>query len=570
MPPTAIRTLLVSDFNADNLGNYLANADDPPPFEVKTGPFGQVHSALLDTSLWEGVDCAVVWTQPHRAIPAFKELAEGHPVPRAEIKRQTAELGDLLVRASERAGLLLVPSWVLSPAQRGLGTADFKGEQGLRAALSVMNAVIADKLDGLANAFVLDATRWHLLAGKGSFSSRMWFTAKVPFSAAVFAEAARDVRAAVRAQRGGPRKVAVLDLDDTLWGGVVGDVGVEGVRLGGHDHQGEAFVEFQRALKALTRRGILLTVASKNDEKVALEAMRSHPEMLIRPDDLAAHRINWRDKAENIVELAAELRLGLQSFVFLDNNPVERARVREALPEVLVPELPLDPTDYLAALHALDCFDAIAITREDAARVELYAAERLRAEELAKLGGADEWLASLGTEVAVEPLNPGNRVRTAQLLNKTNQMNLTTRRMTEKELESWAAEPGNRLWTFRVSDKFGDAGLTGIASVVIGASNEEAEIVDFVLSCRVMGRKVEETILSILADAAREAGKKTLVANYRPTEKNRPCLEFFTKSGMERQGDHRFTLGLADAYPIPNGIKVTQAPQATQATQATP
>ena len=449
---------------------------------------------------------------------------------------------------------MLVPTWVLPPTQRGLGISDFKGEQGLRSALAAMNHVVAERLEPLANAFVLDATRWHLLAGKNSFSARMWFAGKVPFATSVFAEAARDVRAALRAQRGASRKVLLLDLDDTLWGGVVGDVGHEGLRLGGHDHQGEAFVELQRALLALSRRGVLLTVVSKNDEKVALDAMRAHPEMLIKPEHLAGWRINWRDKAENIRELAAELKLGLQSMVFLDNNPVERARVREALPEVLVPELPNDPTDYLGTVNALDCFDVVAISKEDANRGELYAAERLRSEELLRTPDNAEFLANLGTEVVVEPLTPSNRVRTVQLFNKTNQLNLATRRLTEPELEAWASEPNHRLWTFHVGDKFGDAGLTGIASLAL--DGEEGTLVDLVLSCRVIGRSVEETILSVVADAAREAGKRRLVAIYRATEKNRPTLEFLVRSGMTREDDTRFVLDLAEPYGIPKGIKV--------------
>jgi FkbH-like protein len=294
-------------------------------------------------------------------------------------------------------------------------------------------------------------------------------------------------------------------------------------------------------------------VVSKNDEKVALEAIKSHPEMVLRAEDFSGWRINWRDKATNIVELASELRLGLQSMVFLDNNPVERSRVREALPEVLVPELPNDPTDYVAVLQALDCFDVVSLTKEDAERAVMYAAERLRAAELARTGDADAWLASLGTEVHVEPLNAQNRVRTTQLLNKTNQMNLTTRRMTERDLEAWAAEARNHLWTFRVSDKFGDAGLTGIASIRV--DHDRGDLVDFVLSCRVMGRKVEETILSIVAEAARAGGAKRLVATYLPTEKNKPTLDFLTRSGMQRDGSV-FTWPLDEPYPVPNGIKV--------------
>jgi FkbH-like protein len=550
----AVRTLLVSDFNVQNLANYLESSDESPAIRVTLGPFGQVQGALLDAGLFEdGRECTVVWTQPHRVIAGFRDLAEGKAVTRSELERQADEYADLLVAASRNTGLLIVPTWVLPPWQRGLGTADFKGARGLRSSLAAVNFVIATRLESIVNAFVLDASRWHMLAGKSSFTPKLWFAGKVPFAPAVFAEAAKDIRAALRAQHAAGRKIIVLDLDDTLWGGIVGDVGVDGLRLGGPDHQGEAFVEFQRGLKALARRGILLAIVSRNDEQVALDAIQGHPDMVLRQEDFAGWRINWQDKARNIVELASELRLGLESMVFLDSDPLERARVRDALPEVLVPELPNDPTGYPAILHALDCFDVASLTTEDVERGKMYGAERQRASSLAELGNAEAWLAGLGTEVRVEPLNAQNRARTTHLLNKTNQMNLTTRRMTERDLENWAGEAGHRVWTFRVSDRFGDAGLAGIASLAI--NGDRGELVDFVVSCRVIGRNVEETILGFVARAARDAGAAHLVATYHPTEKNRPTLAFLQKSGMKRDAAE-FSLPLGDPYPAPGGIKV--------------
>jgi FkbH-like protein len=549
-----VRTLLVSDFNIQTLANYLESSDERPPIDVTLGPFGQVQHALMDAALFDPVPhCTVVWTQPHRVVTGFRDLVEGHAVSRAEIDRQVADYADLLAAVAERTGLLIVPTWVLPPWQRGLGIGDFKGPQGLRSALAAANLVVADRLEPIAHAFVVDAARWHMLAGTHSFSPRLWLTGKIPFSSSVFAEAANDIRAALRAQRGFTRKLVIVDLDDTLWGGAVGDVGADGLHLGGHDHRGEAFVDLQRSLKALTRRGILLGIVSKNDAKVALDAISSHPEMVLRQEDFAGWRINWKDKAANILELASELRLGLESMVFLDSNPVERARVRDALPEVLVPELSNDPTGYNAVLHALDGFDVVALTTEDAMRGGMYAAERLRAAGLPEASDAEAWLAGLGTEVRVEPLNAQNRVRATQLLNKTNQMNLTTRRMTERELENWANEAGHRLWTFRVADRFGDAGLIGVASLVV--ADERAQFVDFVLSCRVIGRKIEETILAFVVQAARDAGATRLVAPYIRTEKNGPTLTFLERSGMQRHADE-FSWPLGEPYPVPTGIKV--------------
>src|SRR5439155_12335873 len=288
------------------------------------------------------------------------------------------------------------------------------------------------------------------------------------------------------------------------WGGIVGDLGWQSIRLGGHDPIGEAFRDFQLGLKILKERGVLLGIVSKNEESTALEAIRSHPEMVLRQDDFAGWRINWEDKAQNIANLAAELNLGLQSVVFLDDNPVERARVREVLPDVLVPELPANPMEFKAALQQLRCFDTPVISSEDQTRTGMYVSERQRRAAQAHISSLDQWLESLQMEVVAEPLSETNLDRATQLFNKTNQMNLSTRRLTKEELWSWSRENGNSMLVFRVSDKFGDYGLVGIASFRLEAGSQtDARIVDFILSCRVMGRKVEETMLHVLAVSAK-------------------------------------------------------------------
>jgi HAD superfamily phosphatase (TIGR01681 family) len=234
-------------------------------------------------------------------------------------------------------------------------------------------------LQDVPNVYVMNAQRWlEATATRGRSMAKGWYLGKVPFSGETFAEVARDLKAAARALTGHTRKLLVLDLDDTLWGGIVGDIGWENLQLGGHDAVGEAFVDFQHAVKALTARGIVLGIVSKNTERVALDAIDTHPQMVLRRTDFVGWRINWQDKAQNIADLAAELHLGLQSVVFIDDNPVERARVRDALPEVFVPDWPEDKLLYTERFLGLRCFDAPAISREDAERTALYAAERER------------------------------------------------------------------------------------------------------------------------------------------------------------------------------------------------
>jgi FkbH-like protein len=447
---------------------------------------------------------------------------------------------------------VLVPSWTLAPSQRGHGLLDLK-RGGVARALARMNLRLWEALDTAANVFPLDAARWVAAAGANAVNARLWLLAKVPFAPAVLAEAVRETKAALRALRGESRRLLVVDLDDTLWGGTVGECGWQALRVGGHDGTGEAFAAFQDALLALTRRGVVLGIVSRNDEGVALEALDRHPEMRLRRQHFAGWRINWGDKAENVAALAGELRLGLSSVVFVDDHPLERARVREALPEVLVPEWPADPLLYASTLQSLDCFDTAATTAEDEGRAALYAAERQRRGGEVRAASVEEWLAGLGITVSTEELTETNLPRTVQLLNKTNQLNLATRRLSAAELRAWAAA-GNRVWAFRVRDRFGDSGLTGLASLTV--QDDRATVVDFLLSCRVMGRRVEEAMVAWLVERARELGARELCATYVPTERNRPCLDFWRRSGFASADGARFTWDLGTEYPLPAAVQL--------------
>jgi FkbH-like protein len=238
--------------------------------------------------------------------------------------------------------------------------------------------------------------------------------------------------------------------------------------------------------------------------------------------------------------------------VFIDDNPIERARVRETLPEVFVPEWPDNKLLYSECLAKLTCFDIPNISEEDVSRTKMYIAERGRSQLKIEVSSLDEWLKTLDLQVMVEELNEINLKRATQLLNKTNQMNLRTRRMTETELVEWAAKKNQIVYTFRASDRFGDSGLTGIASVNI--DGQTARIVDFILSCRVMGRKIEETMLHAISTFIRSKGVRELVAQYNPTSKNLPCLRFFENSGLKNHGNGVFVWDMTYGYPMPDHV----------------
>ncbi len=545
------RGLIVSDFTANELERRLTEDLQLPRVTFECAAFGQVIPSLISAAP-ESCDVLVVWTRPEAVISGFRRLTQNDAVDEPEIIQEVDEFCDLILKAAAGYKTVLIATWVVPTYQRGLGVIDAR-KGGAYRTLTAMNLRLMTRLEAATGVFVLNAQRWIETAGRGAHQPKLWYMGKVPFHSDVFAEAARDIKTAISAVSGNSRKLLVLDLDDTVWGGIVGDAGWENLRLGGHDSVGEAFVDFQHAVKDLKRRGILLAIASKNEEAVALEAIRCHPEMVLSEEDFVGRRINWQDKARNIADLALELNVGLQSVVFIDDNPVERDRVREELPEVLVPEWPEDKLLYASTLRALRCFDTTGLSEEDRDRSQLYRAERQRETLRVEVGSVEDWLKGLNIEVHVARLGPANILRTTQLMNKTNQLNLSTKRYTEAELSRWAKSPDHDFWSVSVSDRFGDAGLTGIVSLEY--EHDIARISDFVLSCRVMGRKVEETLLHIALTGARKRGARRIQARYVPTKKNKPCLEFLQRSGLIGQGEE-FFWDTAQDYRCPDVVSL--------------
>jgi FkbH-like protein len=540
----------VSDFNVEALARYVANTALPDA-ETRAAPFGQVMAALAAGA--PGAEwSAVVWTRPEAIVPAFRSALDGAEADATIAVGETRAYAAALAQFAAGTRATFVPSWVLPPWHRGYGPLDLRPGIGISGLLARMNLALTEALRDAPNVFVLDAAQWIASIGPRAWSDKSWHATKSPFTAATFERAAADVAAALAGLDGHARRIVILDLDDVLWGGLVGEVGWQGLNLGGHDHVGEAFAEFQRALKALTRRGIQLGIVSKNDEATALEAIDRHPEMQLRRPDFAGWRINWEDKAQNVVDLLADVGLAPESAVFIDDAPIERARVAAAVPGVLVPDWPADPAAYREALASLRCFDTAAITYEDRARSGMYAAERGRRTGRAAAISVDAWLDSLAIVVTPERLSEGNLERAAQLVNKTNQMNLSGRRLSSRELMDWASAPNRAVLTFRVADRFGDSGLTGVIGLAF--DGRSARLVDFLSSCRVLGRGVEETLLHVAVSQARATGADTLVADLNPTPRNGPCLEFFRRSGFRASGDTTFTWSTSDDYPRPRHV----------------
>jgi FkbH-like protein len=391
-------------------------------------------------------------------------------------------------------------------------------------------------------------------------NTQLWNMAKFSFSDELIPLYADHVVRTVAALRGKSAKVLVLDLDNTVWGGVIGDDGLEGIKIAQGDARGEAHLAVQRLALDLRQRGIVLAVSSKNTDAVAREPFEKHPEMLLKLDHIAVFQANWDDKATNIKAIAEALSLGLDSMVFLDDNPAERGLVRTLLPQVRVPELPEDPAWYARTLAAGGYFEAVAFAGEDLKRAGFYQDNAKRANLQKQVGGVDAYLASLDMTITFQPFDATGRARIVQLINKSNQYNLTTRRYTDPEVLE--AECDSNVFTLqvRLADIFGD---NGMISVIICRPAEVGvwEIDTWLMSCRVLGRKVEHMALGEILRHARAAGIKKLTGAYKPTDRNGLVADHYAKLGFTRiaeedSGLTRWELLVEGAQPESAPMKI--------------
>lgn len=544
-------TAVISDFNIDVLVRQLATKK--PELSVTETVYGQAMQSLNKALADDNVDTVVIWVRPESISAKYKAALEFKGYHAAEIEAELEFFFSVIEKLAASKKHVLFVNFSLPPNFRGLGAGDFKPQQGLAFLCNNLNTIAYNRFGSLNNVYVLDQQRWFTQA-KDVFNAKLYYAGKIVYSPEVFELASGDIISALQAAEGESRRLIVVDLDNTMWGGILGDVGVDGLNLGGHHFQGEAFVDFQRGLKALKNRGILLAIASKNYEDNALNAIENHPEMILRKEDFVTWQINWEDKAKNIVKIAEKVNLGLASVVFLDDNPAERGRVSEALPEVFVPEWPTDATDYLQCLQTLSCFDSVGVSNEDVRRSEMFAEQESRQSLRESVSSDEEWLASIGMVLTIEEVNSESLPRTLQLLNKTNQFNLKTRRLSESQFVEWLDKPTNHLWTVRVKDQFGDSGLTGIFSISCDAHT--ANIQDFILSCRVMGRSIEDVMLSLAIKHSLDKGCNLVNVECIESERNRPIREFLTGSDvLTSEGLAHFWKG-SEAPVYPDYIKV--------------
>lgn len=505
---------------------------------VHLGDFNAYPQEILDekSSLYQfQPNCVVLAVRTADVAPdLWQEFPRLSSEVAAEASRRVADSFRQWVRAfRERSAAELIVHSLEIPTRPGLGVLDGQTLQSQCEVIRQINREIQRITSENRGVYVLDydglvarhgRLRWH--------DERKWLIARMPIAADQIIHLSREWLRFLVPLTGKGAKALVVDLDNTLWGGVIGEDGMTGIKLGA-EYPGAAYQSLQRALLDLTRRGILLAICSKNNLEDAQEALSNHPGMLLRPSHFAAMRVNWSDKAQNLREIAAELNIGVDALAFLDDNPFEREQVRNTLPEVTVIDLPADPLEYAAAVQDCPALQRLALSEEDQQRTELYAAQRDRSQAEQTFQSKEDFFRYLEQEAEVEPVAPASLTRVAQLTQKTNQFNLTTRRLTEQQVSDATTQPNCRVLSIRVRDRFGDHGLVGVA-----ITRDEAgtcEIDNFLLSCRVIGRTVETALLSYLAHSAAERGCRHLAGWFLPTKKNAPARDFYSHHGFQLQ-----------------------------------
>jgi len=446
---------------------------------------------------------------------------------------QLLDLARTFVKTSQSK---LVISNLVIPTYSPFGIFETKTEFGVQEMIQSLNIQLANKIINEPSIYLYDFNGFVTRYGeKNMFDYRQYFYGDVKISFNYIPFLAHDLMGYIKPVLGLSRKCIVVDLDNTLWGGVVGEDGFDGIKIG-DDSIGRAYVEFQKRLLSLYERGIILAINSKNNYDDAIKILNEHPNMILREEHFACLKINWNDKISNLKEIADELNIGLDSMVFFDDDPVNREFVRKNAPEVLTVDFPNDPSDFADTLIMMNDFNVLKITDEDKKRGKIYLQQRKRTELEKSSLDLEEFLKQLNIEVKIKRADEFTIPRISQLTLKTNQFNLTTQRYQEEEIRKFVNDPNKIVGCAQVVDKFGDNGITGV--FIINKDNNTAWTLDtFLLSCRVMGRGVEDGILSHIIQKAKNEGVKKLIGKFFPTAKNKPAENFLPTFGFKKEGD---------------------------------
>lgn len=536
-----IKIALLSSFTIDSLKPFIdldCRIEGLFP-EIYLGPFNRYQEEVINTKseLYNfNPEIILFFIQLETLLPEDfkqkfvkmekKDLEE-------EIARVVDLIKNLLSTLTKNTSSTVIFSNFIIPTFSPIGILDNKRPIGLKRFYKMINYKLEEHYQENKQIFILDLDELAAKFGKDDYINYpMYYRGALLLSEKFLPKLSSTLLGYIRALKAKNSKCIVLDLDNTLWGGIIGEDGLDGIKLN-INYPGNEFVDFQRTILSLYNRGIILAVNSKNNEADALEVFNKHPYMQIKDSHLASYRINWQDKVQNIIELAKEINIGLDSMVFFDDNPVERARIKESIPEVKVVELPKSPTLYKKTLEDLNYFDTFALTKEDLTRGEKYYKKRKRDEVRLQVQTIDDFIKTLELIAIMKQADDFALPRVTSLINRTNQFNLTTKRYNEKEVQEIAKNTKDfNLYTLEVQDRFGEEGIVGVS--LIRKESSKLWIIDtFLMSCRVIGRKIETAFLYKIINDAIEAKVEEIKAEFIPTKKNPLVKDFYKEHGFE-------------------------------------
>lgn len=537
------------------LGHSLAMLTGQTP-SITIGPYDQLLQSCFDWRAAFGEDVGVIvlmWRIEDFLRAELQEALRGVEGAIGRARDRIAELASAIkYLRSDFGGTIVV---TVPPYPHG-SDLDIRHIANVGTAGRFYRAIIEDWIDAVEqmnNVELLDLDGLQRHAGvAATLDVRKWYLYRQPFTEGFWQDIGEALARLLAAQTIASKKCVVLDCDNTLWGGVIGEDGLGGVKIG-DDHPGSAFRDFQQQLLTLRSQGVMLAICSKNNEADVFEVFDNHDRMVLRREHFAAHRINWEDKPSNIVEIARELNIGLDSLVFIDDSAIEIGHVNEALPMVTTIMVPAETSALPGALSSFRAFDRLAVTVEDRARNEMMAQESQRRAVGEKAVSKEEFIRSLQMRVDVFPVTSATIERATQLVNKTNQFNLTTRRRDLNEVAALMNDPDWSALAMRAEDRFGDYGIVGLAFVDL--RDDPGMIDTFLMSCRVLGRNVEEAFLAAVAQAARKRGKSRLVGRFVPSAKNQMVASFYPDRNFQPQNENEWVAALEDIAPWPAHVQ---------------
>ena len=529
--------------------------------KAHTTPFGTFNKEALDpaSTTNQSRPDFVVLALDHRAFD-FSPVPGDVDTAQRKLAAALETLRNLAAALRAHSGAAVVVQTLAAPLTNFLGSFENQLPGTTQWFVDNFNAQVRAwrepgilLLDVAALAAQVGLAQWH--------DPTQWAVGKFSFAHAAVPLYAEHLSRIFMAAKGKAKKCLVLDLDNTLWGGVIGDDGMNGIVLGQGSPLGEAFLSIQATALELRSRGIVLAVSSKNDEAVARRVFKEHPEMLLREEHIAVFQANWNDKASNLKAIAETLNIGINALAFLDDNPAERQQVRGELPMVGVPELPDAPELYPAMLLAAGYFEAVGFTDEDRQRAGQYQANAARAAVLSGSSDLGAYLESLEMVADMRPFDDVGRARIAQLINKTNQFNLTTRRYTEGDVEAFENDPAVFTLQIRLKDRFGDNGM--ISVLICKPEGEDGWRIDtWLMSCRVLNRGLEKAVLNVLVAAAKSRGIVRIIGEYLPTEKNGMVKEHYPKLGFAPLSDDpaapHWVCSVPEYQPFDVAVKIVE------------